>query len=468
MPDLEQLIAGRQRQPRQDRNDNSPQPQPEQQPKKEAPPSDPVAEAIVKEKIQGIEKKTNTPISEVTDAQNAEKQSFISYRVLVNSAKANSWNKKNDNGENDNGFEALKSAYAEALIYQSFRDARTEIGTPVGAVIYEPVDKLKSISTLIPDPSTRILAERTLTNISRKTPDLLLIAPTQYYTVGNQQRASDPALLNVVDLNNPKNTQTKTETFTGKTLISPIEITRTDNIKTIKEKIEKFKEYKNPFGSNSQVQYVPVLVLDRDIYNGLKDNQKVVLCNQMKAVGGRIILHQDLVKDATKLAGETAKELTNAVQSSKRSSTSNSSNTSEVAATNSTPTNLQTTPSMGETAEVAQANNAKLQEILARMQTRDPSNNIPATTSEIGSITTTPNTATVNTTDRDTAFLIPTSQNTALTGGRSTTALTGSIGTTALTGGTSTTALTGSTSTTALTGGKTQEPSQLQQGMALS
>ena len=117
-------------------------------------------------------------------------------------------------------------------------------------------------------------------------------------------------------------------------------------------------------------------------------------------------------------------------------------------------TGLQSTPSMGETAEVSQANNAKLQEILARMQTRDSSNNSPATTSEIGSITTTP----INT-DRDTAFLIPTGKNTALTGSVSTTALTGSI---------STTALTGSVSTTALTGGKTQEPSQLQQGMALS
>jgi hypothetical protein len=48
------------------------------------------------------------------------------------------------------------------------------------------------------------------------------------------------------------------------------------------------------------------------------------------------------------------------------------------------------------------------------------------------------------------------------------TGLTGGISTTALTGSVSTTALTGSISTTALTGGKTQEPSQLQQGMALS
>ena len=509
MTDLEQLIAGRQRQPRQDRNNNVPQPQTEQQPKKEPPTRDPVAEAIVKEKIQEIEKKNNIPISEVTEAQNAEKQSFISYRVLVNSAKANSFNTKDDDG-----FNALKSAYAEALIYKSFRDARTEIGTPVGAVIYEPVDKLKSISTLISDPSTRVLAEQTLTNINRKTPDLLMIAPTQYYTVGNQARAIDPALLNVVDLNNPKNTQTNTEIFTGKTLISPIEITRTGNIKTIKDKINKFKEYKNPFGSSSQVQYVPVLVLDRDIYNGLEDNQKIVLCNQMKAVGGRIILHQDLVKDATKLAEGTAKELTNAVQSSKRSSTSNSSTTSEVAATNSTLTNLQTTLSMGETAEVAQANNARLQEILARMQTRNANNstattpttatavgeaspaennrtNIAATTSQSDrnptqttQPATTPSqrsstalTGTVSKTTRtlDDSQTASTTTSTALTGtvGNTNTAftITTASSPTALTGtvGSTNTALTGGTSTTALTGGgETQKLSQLQQGLALS
>ena len=158
-------------------------------------------------------------------------------------------------------------------------------------------------------------------------------------------------------------------------------------------------------------------------------------------------------------AKKDIKVLNNKGWSQESSSIQGESNSSITAST----TGLQATPSMGETTEVAQANNAKLQEILARMQTRDSSNNSPATTSEIGSITTTP----INT-DRNTAFLIPTGKNTALTGGISTTALTGSIGTTALTGSVSTTALTGSIGTTALTGGKTQEPSQLQQGMALS
>jgi hypothetical protein len=158
----------------------------------------------------------------------------------------------------------------------------------------------------------------------------------------------------------------------------------------------------------------------------------------------------------------------------------------------SSQTNLQATSSRGETAEVAQANNAKLQEILARMQTRDPSTTIAATTSEIDqnlSPTTQSNTTTSQngSTPSSTAFTnesnftpsaltgstaftgtVAGQSPTALTGGIRTTALTGGIRTTALTGGISTTALTGGTSTTALTGSETQKTSQLQQGLALS
>jgi hypothetical protein len=304
--DLEQLIAGRQR----DRK-SSPSSSPEPKLKKESLPRDPEAEAIVKRDMRDIDKVIKIPIYEVikvqNDSQEVERKSnpnskntpnrgYIDFERLARAAKAGTLNQKDTPD-----YDALKSAYAEAIVFKSYRNVVASDGLPLGVTIYEPKDVRSS-----------------------------------------------------------------------------------------------------------------------------KQN---------------------------------------------RSSTSNSSTTSEVVSTNSTPTNSQTTLSVGETAEVSQANNAKLQEILARMQTRDrseTSNNILPTTSKIGSITTTPNTATVNTTDRDTAFLIPTSQNTALTGGISTTALTGWIGTTALTGGTSTTALTGSIGTTALTGGKTQEPSQLQQGMALS
>jgi hypothetical protein len=150
-------------------------------------------------------------------------------------------------------------------------------------------------------------------------------------------------------------------------------------------------------------------------------------------------------------------------------------------------TNSQTTPSMGETEKVFQVNNAKLQEILALMQTRDrsqTSNNIAATTAETnqnqGSITTTPNTATASN-GKDAAFIINTSQNSVTS---SSTALTGTIAegtsqiartSTALTGtaaGSSPTALTGTVaSSTALTGtirGESSKPTRLQPEMAPS
>jgi hypothetical protein len=476
MKDLEQLIAGRQRDKK-----SSPSSSPEPKPKKESQPKDSKAEAIVKIDIKTIDRSLKIPIHEVikvqNDSQEVAKKSnpdskhtpnggFINYKILVEGAKAGTLKQKKSSGH-----EALVSAYAEALVFKSFRDPRARDGVPAAIAVYEPVDRLKSgsLKTLIPNDGVRALATTALAKIGNKTPDLINIASTRSYRIGDQQFTYTPALGNVVDPANP-NIVKETEIFKG-TLISLVEVTRAKIFKDIEAKIDKFKAYGK---TNSDVFHtVPVLVIDRGIYEGFSNDQKAKLLTKMNAVGGRIMLYKDLIIKSEKLADLTAEVLTQGVQSSKhrKSVSLDSDNTSEVATTNSTPTNSQTTLSMGETAEVSQANNAKLQEILARMQTRDrseTSNNILPTTSEIGSITTTPNTATVNTTDRDTAFLIPTSQNTTLTGGSSTTALTGWIGTTARTGGTSTTALTGSIGTTALTGGKTQEPSQLQQGMALS
>jgi hypothetical protein len=189
-----------------------------------------------------------------------------------------------------------------------------------------------------------------------------------------------------------------------------------------------------------------------------------------------------------------------------------SANTATNLTTQSSQTNLQATASMGETAAVAQANNAKLQEILARMQVRAPqtSNKIAATTSEINqeSIATNPNTnrlvtssdvttpALTGTVPSSTALTgnVPSStaltetvpSSTALTGTvPSSTALTGNVpsstaltetvpSSTALTGNVpSSTALTGTVpSNTALTGtiagSESSKPTQLQPEMALS
>jgi hypothetical protein len=159
----------------------------------------------------------------------------------------------------------------------------------------------------------------------------------------------------------------------------------------------------------------------------------------------------------------------------------------------SSQTNLQATASMGETAAVAQANNAKLQEILARMQVRAPqtSNNIAATTAEINqeSIATNPNTnrlvtssdattptGLTGTVPSSTALTGTVPSSTALTENMpSSTALTENMpSSTALTGTVPTsTALTGTVPTsTALTGtiarSENSKPTQLQPEMALS
>jgi hypothetical protein len=268
--------------------------------------SDARAEAAVKETLNANQLDA---IGEIVNVQSNERQGYVSYKILAESAI------KNELVSSDSeSYRLLRSAFAEAIIVQNFRDARTEIGTPLTVTVYEPVSKLDSLSGLITDPILYGLAQAALGSIEKnKTPDILSIATTQYYQAGNQRRAIDPALQNVIDPNDKTGRTLKKEIFTGKTLVMPMEITIANDAQKVKNKITKFKNYKNPFPSSSNVEYIPILVLDRDSFMDFNDGKKKEIISMMNRLNGRIILHKDLKKDAITLTTQAARQITSAV-----------------------------------------------------------------------------------------------------------------------------------------------------------
>jgi hypothetical protein len=291
---LERLIAGRQRDKKP--SPSSPSPSPEPKLKKESQPSDPQAEAIVKTDLKKIDRELNIPIHEVVkvqnnspevarrsnpDSKNTANSGFINYKKLAKEAKAGTLKQKDSDG-----YKSLVSAYAEALVFKSFRDPRAKDGVPAAIVVYEPVDRLRSgsLKTLIPNDGVRELVTKAIAKIGNKTPDLISIASTRSYEIGDKQFTYTPGLGNVVDPANP-NIVKETEPFKG-TLISLVEVTRSKNFKDIREKIDKFKAYGRT--NNDVFHTVPVLVIDRGIYENFSNTDKAELLKEMNAVGDRI------------------------------------------------------------------------------------------------------------------------------------------------------------------------------------
>jgi hypothetical protein len=91
--------------------------------------SDARAEAAVKETLN------NHPldaIGEIVNVQSNERQGYVSYKILAESAIKNEL--ANSGSES---YRLLRSAFAEAIMVQGFRDARTEIGIPIAVSLFE-------------------------------------------------------------------------------------------------------------------------------------------------------------------------------------------------------------------------------------------------------------------------------------------------------------------------------------------
>jgi hypothetical protein len=88
---------------------------------------------------------------------------------------------------------------------------------------------------------------------------------------------------------------------------------------TIKAKVEKFKTgFYNPVSGNSKIAYVPVLVLDYDVYKNLPADEKNYIVNGMKSVGGVVVVNPGLNALATSKATDAANILTSEMRSRRR------------------------------------------------------------------------------------------------------------------------------------------------------
>jgi hypothetical protein len=91
--------------------------------------SDARAEAAVKETLNANQLDA---IREIVNVQSNERQGYVSYKILAEGAIKNELTTPNSSSSN-----ALRSAFAEAIMVQNFRDARTEIGTPIAVSLFE-------------------------------------------------------------------------------------------------------------------------------------------------------------------------------------------------------------------------------------------------------------------------------------------------------------------------------------------
>jgi hypothetical protein len=235
-------------------------------------------------------------ILEVLDVQSnlassgIKKVGFVSYENLAKQGKNRSFFKP-DPGSNDgsNGvYVNLKSSYAEAIILNRYRE-QTSGGN--GIVLYEPA--LQGTSFV-----DGLLGTSISQSFNGKTPDILMTVPRLERQIGTRTVTTVGKLTNLVDGGRLKNTPSGQTaplseiTYSNTNLISPIEVTTSTKYKSILEKVGKFSIYTNLSGSINS--YVPVLVMDEDVFNGFSRKAKVQLVDKMKEFGGFISLEKGL------------------------------------------------------------------------------------------------------------------------------------------------------------------------------
>ncbi len=281
---------------------------------------DEVSESAVRNKLVQIQNQrtsdplnTGFPINEVIESISVEQPSnqfqggFASYWRLARAAKDGSLP-----GEGSTDFLNLRNACAEAIIYQGLREAPGRGQAPASTVtVFDPVGKSRTLAAMLPDffkPFTNDI----IASVGSKTPDVLLVSAPFTYSVPSGTITDHPSWPDIVDLNDPTASRTKSQPYIGKTVISPIEITTSTNYKLMKEKIEKFQTYTNPF-KKSGLTFVPILVLDRQAFLDQRQKDRVKLVKSIEKIGGHIQLVNNMTNDATKKAKKIAPELVNAV-----------------------------------------------------------------------------------------------------------------------------------------------------------
>jgi hypothetical protein len=276
---------------------------------------------IVRNELLKLERNTGVPIEEVVnrisehrDSSNQNLGGFVKYGQLIEEAKKQNPFASKD-GALNNPFQSLVTASTEAIVYGALRDGQTAFGTPKAIVSHDPVAQGKSIINFLPQP-LRGLGQNAFDSFGSKTPDIILISAPQTGLVNGVKVTEYPVWNNKLDLENPTSRTLVNDSKTiDKTLISPVEVTVTGDPQKIKKKIEKFKFYNGGlFTNNTNIRYVPVLVLDYDKFMENKDSQKKIIARAMKNVNGIIVLQPGLLANATTLAKVSAANISTEIR----------------------------------------------------------------------------------------------------------------------------------------------------------
>jgi hypothetical protein len=288
---------------------------------------DEVSEVAVKDKLFQIQLRrtssnvydTGFPIDEVIESISVETQSnnqqggYASYWRMARAAKDGSLPT-----EGTTDFENLRNACAEAIVYKNARETPGAGTAPATSeAIFDPVGKASVLKELLSNPF-KPFASKITDSVRGKTPDLLFISTPFSYRVENGTQTDSPGLTNIVDPSDPTASHTKTEAYLNKTLISPMEITTSENPKNMKSKVKKAESYRSSFGKSGSVAFAPVIVFDREAFLRQEPKDRVEMVERMAKIGGHVQLISNLTANATAYARAIAPELVQAVATAQR------------------------------------------------------------------------------------------------------------------------------------------------------
>jgi hypothetical protein len=258
---------------------------------------------IARSVIAELQIDTTLPIGEVMEITAAGAgtvetpiDSRLHYKQLQGLARIGHLNNENGRGAIDN----LRGAWGEAIALTDFRSFP-------GIVVYEPVRQLAAVEqklgeVLIPGYRGNILKA-----FGNKTPDILSIQKQVEVPGGFLV----PTLRNLVNPNDISLLFNKP--YPNKTLVTAVEITTTDERSLINKKSKNLASFTNPFSGPGDKVFVPILYMDRAVFNKLRNMQEVV--DRMSSVGGYVMLSNNLRENASSLANNTATIITNRVRS---------------------------------------------------------------------------------------------------------------------------------------------------------
>jgi hypothetical protein len=287
---------------------------------------DDVAEYVVESKLLNIQLRqteefpTGFPIYEVIKNISAEKQDnnfqggFAAFWKILRAT---------ENGDllkpETEDFRGFRSAIAETIVYYINKNAVSIGQAPIlTTVLHDPVKidpatgKAGLISFLLNDTSASEINEvsRKITDsVGKFTPDILVISPPYTLPTREGTNTFSAKIPNVVDPRDPTASHTIEQSHNRKTLISPMEVTTSNNLKTMQAKVKKFESYKNPFKGSGIIDFVPILVLDKDAFLGIDPSKRAKLVDRMTRIGGVIQVITGLNYQAEKILYDYAPEI---------------------------------------------------------------------------------------------------------------------------------------------------------------